>query len=61
MPNRKEFAMQTTIDPVEVAKFEAMAAEWWNPSRQVQAPAHAQPVPSGLYHRARSRPSSTAI
>ena len=21
----------TTIDPVEVAKFEAMAAEWWNP------------------------------
>jgi 2-polyprenyl-6-hydroxyphenyl methylase/3-demethylubiquinone-9 3-methyltransferase len=30
-PNRKEFAMQTTIDPAEVAKFEAMAAEWWNP------------------------------
>ncbi len=23
--------MQTTIDPGEVAKFEAMAAEWWNP------------------------------
>jgi len=23
--------MQTTIDPAEVAKFEAMAAEWWNP------------------------------
>ncbi|MDT8857668.1 bifunctional 2-polyprenyl-6-hydroxyphenol methylase/3-demethylubiquinol 3-O-methyltransferase UbiG [Paracoccaceae bacterium Fryx2] len=22
---------QTTIDPAEVAKFEAMAAEWWNP------------------------------
>lgn len=22
---------QTTIDPHEVAKFEAMAAEWWNP------------------------------
>jgi 2-polyprenyl-6-hydroxyphenyl methylase / 3-demethylubiquinone-9 3-methyltransferase len=31
MPNRKEFAMQSTIDPAEVAKFEAMAAEWWNP------------------------------
>jgi 2-polyprenyl-6-hydroxyphenyl methylase/3-demethylubiquinone-9 3-methyltransferase len=31
MPNRKEFAMQTTIDPAEVAKFEAMAAEWWDP------------------------------
>jgi 2-polyprenyl-6-hydroxyphenyl methylase/3-demethylubiquinone-9 3-methyltransferase len=31
MPNRKEFAMQTTIDPAEVAKFEAMATEWWNP------------------------------
>ena len=24
--------MQTTIDPAEVAKFEAMAAEWWNPN-----------------------------
>jgi 2-polyprenyl-6-hydroxyphenyl methylase/3-demethylubiquinone-9 3-methyltransferase len=24
--------MQTTIDPGEVAKFEAMAAEWWNPN-----------------------------
>lgn len=24
--------MQTTIDPAEVAKFEAMAAEWWNPT-----------------------------
>jgi 2-polyprenyl-6-hydroxyphenyl methylase/3-demethylubiquinone-9 3-methyltransferase len=31
-PNRKEFAMTTTIDPAEVAKFEAMAAEWWNPA-----------------------------
>lgn len=24
--------MQTTIDPAEVAKFEAMAAEWWDPA-----------------------------
>ncbi|MGV8985774.1 MAG: bifunctional 2-polyprenyl-6-hydroxyphenol methylase/3-demethylubiquinol 3-O-methyltransferase UbiG [Cypionkella sp.] len=24
--------MQTTIDPSEVAKFEAMAAEWWDPA-----------------------------
>ena len=24
--------MQTTIDPGEVAKFEAMAAEWWDPN-----------------------------
>ena len=24
--------MQTTIDPAEVAKFEAMATEWWNPT-----------------------------
>lgn len=24
--------MQTTIDPGEVAKFEAMAADWWNPN-----------------------------
>ena len=23
--------MTTTIDPSEVAKFEAMAAEWWDP------------------------------
>ena len=23
--------MQSTIDPAEVSKFEAMAAEWWNP------------------------------
>lgn len=23
--------MQTTIDPEEIAKFEAMAAEWWDP------------------------------
>lgn len=25
-------AAQTTIDPGEIAKFEAMAAEWWNPT-----------------------------
>ncbi len=25
-------AHQTTIDPAEVAKFEAMAAEWWDPN-----------------------------
>ncbi len=24
--------MQTTVNPSEVAKFEAMAAEWWNPN-----------------------------
>ena len=24
-------ASQTTVDPAEVAKFEAMAAEWWDP------------------------------
>ena len=24
--------MQTTVDPAEVAKFEAMAAEWWDPN-----------------------------
>jgi 2-polyprenyl-6-hydroxyphenyl methylase/3-demethylubiquinone-9 3-methyltransferase len=24
--------MQTTIDPAEIAKFEAMAAEWWDPT-----------------------------
>ena len=23
---------QTTVDPAEVAKFEAMAAEWWDPN-----------------------------
>ncbi|WP_028030289.1 bifunctional 2-polyprenyl-6-hydroxyphenol methylase/3-demethylubiquinol 3-O-methyltransferase UbiG [Gemmobacter nectariphilus] len=25
-------SMTNTVDPAEVAKFEAMAAEWWNPS-----------------------------
>ena len=25
-------ASQTTVDPAEVAKFEAMAAEWWDPN-----------------------------
>ncbi len=25
-------AAQSTIDPTEVAKFEAMAAEWWDPN-----------------------------
>jgi 2-polyprenyl-6-hydroxyphenyl methylase/3-demethylubiquinone-9 3-methyltransferase len=31
--NRKELAMSlNTIDPAEVAKFEAMAAEWWDPA-----------------------------
>ncbi|MBV1895758.1 MAG: bifunctional 2-polyprenyl-6-hydroxyphenol methylase/3-demethylubiquinol 3-O-methyltransferase UbiG [Rhodobacteraceae bacterium] len=25
-------ASQTTVDPTEVAKFEAMAAEWWDPA-----------------------------
>ena len=25
-------ALTSTIDPAEVAKFEAMAAEWWNPN-----------------------------
>lgn len=28
----KDAIMQTTIDPQEVAKFEAMAAEWWDPT-----------------------------
>jgi len=23
---------QTTVDPAEIAKFEAMAAEWWDPN-----------------------------
>jgi 2-polyprenyl-6-hydroxyphenyl methylase / 3-demethylubiquinone-9 3-methyltransferase len=32
MPKIEEPAMTTTIDPAEVAKFEAMAAEWWNPN-----------------------------
>ncbi|MCE8005475.1 bifunctional 2-polyprenyl-6-hydroxyphenol methylase/3-demethylubiquinol 3-O-methyltransferase UbiG [Aestuariivita sp.] len=25
-------AQQTTVDPAEIAKFEAMAAEWWDPA-----------------------------
>ena len=26
-------APQTTVDPLEVDKFEAMAKEWWDPNR----------------------------
>ena len=29
---RKMDGMQSTIDPEEVAKFQAMAAEWWDPN-----------------------------
>ncbi|MEO1000120.1 MAG: bifunctional 2-polyprenyl-6-hydroxyphenol methylase/3-demethylubiquinol 3-O-methyltransferase UbiG, partial [Pseudomonadota bacterium] len=25
-------AAETTVDPAEIAKFEAMAAEWWDPN-----------------------------
>ena len=25
-------APQSTVDPSEIAKFEAMAAEWWDPN-----------------------------
>jgi 2-polyprenyl-6-hydroxyphenyl methylase/3-demethylubiquinone-9 3-methyltransferase len=31
MRAREGEGMETTVDPAEVAKFEAMAAEWWNP------------------------------
>jgi 2-polyprenyl-6-hydroxyphenyl methylase/3-demethylubiquinone-9 3-methyltransferase len=31
-PGQTEKDMTTTIDPAEVAKFEAMAAEWWDPN-----------------------------
>src|SRR5210317_1180402 len=29
---REMQASETTVDPSEVAKFEAMAAEWWDPN-----------------------------
>lgn len=32
MTDMNETATETTIDPAEVAKFEAMAAEWWDPN-----------------------------
>lgn len=34
--NCKDSAMTTTIDPAEVAKFEAMAAEWWDPNGKLK-------------------------
>jgi 2-polyprenyl-3-methyl-5-hydroxy-6-metoxy-1,4-benzoquinol methylase len=32
VPTREDAMSATTIDPAEVAKFEAMAAEWWDPA-----------------------------
>ena len=40
-----------TVDPAEIARFEAMAAEWWNPERKIPPAAQVQPGPAGLYPR----------
>ena len=44
---------QITVDPNEVAKFEAMAAEWWDPNGKFAT--HAKSVPAGLYYRSNQR------
>jgi 2-polyprenyl-6-hydroxyphenyl methylase/3-demethylubiquinone-9 3-methyltransferase len=31
-PDQEVLKMSTTVDAAEIAKFEAMAAEWWNPA-----------------------------
>ena len=41
---------QTTVDPSEVAKFEAMAAEWWDPKGKFQAAAPDESLSLGLHH-----------
>ena len=43
-------AAQSTIDATEVAKFEAMAAEWWDPNGKFKPASHAEPLQAGLYH-----------
>ena len=35
-----------TVDPAEVAKFEAMAAEWWDPAGKFKPLAHDEPGPA---------------
>ena len=50
-----------TVDPAEVAKFEAMAAEWWDPNGKFKPLHMLNPVPVGLYHHARLPPSSGGI
>lgn len=38
-----------TVDPSEIAKFEAMAAEWWD-LEEVQATAYDEPCALGLHN-----------
>ena len=40
----------STIDPSEVAKFEAMAAEWWDPQGKFK-PLHEMKSETGLFFR----------
>jgi len=44
-----------TVDPAEVAKFEAMAAEWWDPNGKFKPLHMLNPLPAGLYHHANRR------
>ena len=39
-----------TVDPVEIAKFEAMAAEWWDLEGKFKPLHMMNPVRLGLYH-----------
>ena len=42
---------QTTVDLAEIAKFQAMAAEWWDPNGKFKPFTHAEPVPPRLYNK----------
>ena len=44
-------AKRTTIDAGEVERFSALAAEWWNPERQIPPAAQVQSGPARLYPR----------
>jgi len=44
----------TSIDPGEVAKFSAIAAEWWDPGRQIRPPAQVQSRPGWALSGARA-------
>ena len=43
-------ATNTTVDPAEVAKFEAMAAEWWDPNGKFKPLHMLNPCRLGLYY-----------
>jgi 2-polyprenyl-3-methyl-5-hydroxy-6-metoxy-1,4-benzoquinol methylase len=52
---------QTTIDPAEIAKFEAMAAEWWDVNGKFKPLHMLNPCRLDYITSARSRRNSIVI